>query len=149
MGCSRDSRRPNPTETKGTGNNGLFTADQIVCHLIGDYVLQSDSMANNKTKHLFLAFLHALIYSLPFLFFAPTLPAWVVLVATHAVIDRWRLARFVCWGKNWLFGDVPPWNECAKTGFDPEKPAWLAVWLLIIVDNVLHITINALALRYL
>lgn len=41
------------------------------------------------------------------------------------------------------------WKECSATGFPPEVPIWLSTWLLIIVDNVIHITINGIALRYL
>ena len=46
----------------------IITSDQLV-HSIGDYVLQSDWMATNKTKNSFAAFIHALVYSLPFLIF--------------------------------------------------------------------------------
>jgi len=41
------------------------------------------------------------------------------------------------------------WAECAATGYPPDRPAWLAVWLLIIADNVMHVVINGLAIRYL
>lgn len=41
------------------------------------------------------------------------------------------------------------WRFCAATGYHKDVPAWLSVWLLIIVDNAMHIGINALALRYL
>ncbi len=33
--------------------------------------------------------------------------------------------------------------------YPPDRPPWLAVWLLIIADNVMHVLINGLALRYL
>ncbi|HLJ25346.1 MAG TPA: DUF3307 domain-containing protein [Candidatus Angelobacter sp.] len=39
---------------------------QILCHLWGDYILQSQWMAENKTKRHWPAFVHALIYSLCF-----------------------------------------------------------------------------------
>lgn len=41
------------------------------------------------------------------------------------------------------------WADCSATGYHKDVPPWLAVWLLIIVDNAMHIGINALALRYL
>lgn len=78
------------------------------------------------------------------------------MVSTHFVIDRWRLARFVVWLKNYWFG--PNWNMSAisywhgcnpATGYPDATPAWLAVWLLIIVDNIMHIAINGAALKYL
>ncbi len=126
----------------------MITADQILCHLIGDYITQSDWMAMGKTKHFWIASCHALVYSLPFLVFRPSVVAWFVIYASHAFIDRFRLARYVVWVKNWL-GPNKPWSECSATGYPAEKPVWLAVWLLIIADNILHISINGLALRFL
>jgi hypothetical protein len=127
----------------------VVTADQLVVHAFGDYVLQSDWMANEKTKRLFVAALHAATYTLPFLLLTRSPWAVAVIFGTHAVIDRWRLARYINWGKNRLFGKTPPWSECIGTGYPAERPAWLAVWLMIITDNLMHVTINALALRYL
>lgn len=126
----------------------LFSADQLVAHAVGDYVLQSDWMANEKTKRIAVALIHAATYALPFVFLQPSFAAMAVIVATHAAIDRYRLARYVVWAKNWL-GPNRPWSECVATGYPAERPAWLAVWLLIIADNLIHVTINALALRFL
>ena len=90
-------------------------------------------------------------YTLPFLFLTRSVVALAVICVTHFVIDRWRLARYVVWVKNYLAprGSNRPWSECVGTGYPAERPAWLAVWLLIIADNVMHVTINALALAYL
>lgn len=128
----------------------MITADQIIIHAIGDYVTQSDWMANEKTKRWFPAFCHALVYSLPFLLFKPSLIAWMIIFATHYLIDRYRLARYVAWGKNFLAppGTNKPWAECSGTGYPSDRPAWLAVWLLIFADNVMHICINGAALRW-
>jgi hypothetical protein len=127
----------------------LVTADQLLAHAVGDYVLQSDWMANEKTKRSTAALAHVLAYSLPFLFLRPSLAALAVMAGTHFVIDRWRLARFVCWAKNWPWPGSRPWSECSGTGYPPERPAWLAVWLLIIADNVMHVAINGAALKWL
>lgn len=127
----------------------MILADQLLAHMVGDYVLQSDWMATRKTSRLAVALVHALAYSLPFLFLRPSLAAWVVIVATHAVIDRWRLARHVVWAKEWLAPTRPPPLADCPTGYPDDKPAWLAVWLLIIADNAMHIAINGAALRYL
>lgn len=125
----------------------MITADQLLAHAIGDYVLQSDWMATEKTRRSFAALAHAVVYSLLFLAFSPSLVAWLVIAGSHFAIDRWRLARYVVWAKNWPL--IPPWRECTATGYPPDRPAWLAVWLLIIADNILHVLINGLALRYL
>lgn len=131
----------------------MFTAAQIVAHLIGDYILQSDYMAMEKTKRWLPAAIHGLVYTLPFLLFLNfgfflDLIAFGLIAGTHAVIDHYRLARYVCWMKNNMappFYNLP-WEECQTTGYPNSKPAWMAVWLLIITDNILHIVINALIL---
>ena len=66
----------------------MIVADQLLAHLAGDYVLQSDWMAREKTSRIAVALAHALCYSLPFLFLRPSLAAWLVIVGTHATIDR-------------------------------------------------------------
>lgn len=129
----------------------MITADQLIAHAIGDYVLQSDWMANEKTKQSFAAACHAACYSLPFTIFSPSLAAFIVIFGTHFVIDRWRLARYVVYAKNFVSPPSTwmPWSECAGTGYHNTRPPWLSVWLLIIADNVMHVICNALALRYL
>lgn len=126
----------------------MITADQLVAHAVGDYVLQSDWMATEKTKRSIAALAHVLAYGVPFLFLRPSVGAMAVIVGTHFVIDRWRLARYIVWAKNWL-GPNRPWSECVATGYPADRPAWMTVWLLIIADNVLHVLINGLALAYL
>jgi hypothetical protein len=34
------------------------------------------------------------------------------------------------------------------TGYHKDKPPWMAVWLLIIADNTLHLLCNGLALAF-
>jgi len=122
----------------------LFTADQIVAHLVGDYLLQSHWMATRKTEDSSAAFLHAVTYGLPFLFLVPS--GWSAVVAlalicgTHFIVDRWRLARFVVWAKNGARGPV------TATGYPDDVPQWLSVWLLIVADNTLHLLTNGLVL---
>ena len=180
----------------------MISADQIVAHLVGDYLLQSDWMASQKTRRLLVALLHALAYGAAFLFLRPSPAAWAAIVVSHALIDRYRLARYAVWAKNFLgpfnvFGWVMrlrpwscrhpgewhnfdpvmltwrcrcgavrlidsewwsktarfsvnfPWWQCVSTGYHTDRPDWLAVWLLIIADNTIHLVINGLALRFL
>lgn len=140
----------------------MITADQLLCHAIGDYILQSDWMALGKTSRFWPAFIHALVYSLGFIVFAPSIPAWLVIFGTHFLIDRYRLARYIVYVKNFIgpisvsgffsggdFTVNPPWDDCSATGYPADRPAWLTVWLLIIADNILHVAINSAALRYL
>lgn len=129
----------------------MITADQLMVHLIGDYILQSDWMAINKVKRTWPALVHVWFYSIGFIVFKPSIVAWLVIFVTHFFIDRFRLARYVVWVKN-LIGPKElgySWIECSKTGYPMNRPDWLTVWLLIIADNIMHICINSFALKYL
>jgi hypothetical protein len=144
----------------------MITADQLVAHLVGDYLLQSDWMASEKTKRWSVALIHGFVYSMAFLAFTRvSLAAHLVIWLSHALIDRYRLARFVVYAKNFIAPPLErvykdgayvattrlwnPWSECSGTGYHQDRPAWLAVWLLIIADNTMHIIINGLALEFL
>lgn len=143
----------------------MFTAGQLIAHLVGDYIIQSHWMATQKTKNSLAAAIHAVTYALPFLFLTQSLAALAVIIGTHFLIDRYRLARYVVWAKNgpvrveFYASSVRSslrlglWRLRLKpvtaTGFPEGTPDWLAVWLLIIVDNILHILINGLALAHL
>ena len=35
-----------------------------------------------------------------------------------------------------------------KQGYPNSSPAWLTVWLMIIADNTLHLTINFIAITF-
>lgn len=125
---------------------------ELIAHLIGDYVLQSDWMAQEKVRSWLVAVIHATVYSLPFLLLCdPSWAALAVIVGTHAVIDRLRLAKYVCYAKNFLAPSSYwyDWADCKDTGYNKNRPVWMAVWLLIIADNTIHITINHFALLYL
>jgi hypothetical protein len=157
----------------------FFTADMLIAHAIGDYVIQSDWMANEKTKKSIAAAAHAFTYTLPFLFITQSPVTLAFIMITHFIIDRWRLARYVCWAKNFLqpktivvsketcdcddiqcakchnSGEIVTlsrnysWSECSATGYHKDRPAWLAVWLMIITDNIMHICLNAIAINFL
>ena len=130
----------------------------LLCHLIGDYVLQSHVMATRKTSSWKWAAIHAAFYSIPFVALALLSGAslrWLVALAviggTHAAIDRLAIAlrwcRFYGVGFPGLW-----WRECcsnpdcamkrdAPGSFEPPPP-FIGVWLVIIVDNTLHLCIN-------
>lgn len=123
--------------------------EQILLHLVGDYLTQTDWMATEKTKRNSAAAAHALVYGLPFVLIAPSGWAMFVIVWTHFMIDRYRLARYVVFAKNWITNTSLRWADCSMTGYHKDTPPWLAFWLLIIADNTLHLCINYSALRWL
>lgn len=138
----------------------------ILCHFLGDYVLQSRWMASEKTRSHVPALAHVLTYGLIFwVALHPSALALAIIVGTHFAIDRWRLARFVVWAASYLspprIRDTPnphcdtwevvwpwvrPWSECSRTGSPPEVPDHIAFWVMVIVDNALHLACNTLAL---
>ncbi len=122
---------------------------ELILHLIGDYLLQTEQMAVRKTRSWFWAILHALVYSLPFLIVIHHWEAWAVIFGTHAVIDRFRLANHVCRFKNvFWFGPGKPEQEL-ESGYAKATPEHVRFWLVVIIDNTLHLIINHLALRFL
>jgi len=117
---------------------------------------------------------HAITYTLPFLLLTTSWKALLVISVSHFVIDHWRLARYLCWIKNYLapkwiktpivvnittsdqrykWGTPEvrnyPWSECVATGYHKDRPVWLTVWLMIITDNTMHFICNGLALKFL
>lgn len=123
--------------------------EQLLLHLIGDYITQTEWMAQNKTRRSIAAAAHALVYSCPFLFLEPSKAAFLTILMTHYFIDRNRLARYVVFAKNKLTNWELRWSACSATGYPETMPPFLAVWLLIIADNTMHLCINYAALRWL
>lgn len=123
--------------------------EQLLLHLVGDYVTQTDWMAREKTKRNTAALAHAVVYTIPFVLLTQSLAALWVICFTHFVIDRYRLARYVVFAKNWITDRSLKWADCSATGYPASAPAWLSVWLLIIADNTLHLCINYAAIRWL
>ena len=121
---------------------------QLLLHLTGDYVTQSDWMAVNKVRSSFAALCHVTLYSLPFLLIGDW-KAVLVIWASHFLIDRFRLARYVVFAKNFMGRPFPKWADCSATGYPSARPPWMAVWLLIVADNTMHLAINYAALRWL
>ena len=122
--------------------------EQLILHLIGDYITQSDWMASNKTRRTWPALCHTVVYSVPF-FLIGSAPAVGVIFLTHFFIDRFRLVRYLVWAKNWISPGYYPWADCSETGYHKNVPVWLATWLMIVCDNTLHLVCNYCALRWL
>jgi len=108
--------------------------EQLIFHLIGDYVTQNQWLAANKVKFNYdgwaACLCHAALYSVPF-YFTYSTSAWVVILTTHFFIDKFRLAKY------WL--NLVNWDFKATFPF----------WLIIIVDNTFHLLINYLSIKYL
>jgi hypothetical protein len=129
---------------------GAKLALAIPAHFLGDYLLQTNWMAGEKTKRWSPAILHGITYTLPFLFITQNPLSLLIIAGTHAVIDRYRLARLLVWLKNQATPKRyrPSKADAFTTGDLPSMPAWLATWVMIWADNGTHMAINAAALIF-
>ena len=121
----------------------------ILAHLVGDYLLQTHHQAVEKVKHWPPAIAHGLTYTLPYVLVTQSPAALAVICGTHIVIDRFRLARYVVWLKNLPAPKAYRAPLSSPTGYPEDTPPWLAVWLLILADNTMHLLINAAAVIWL
>lgn len=79
--------------------NTLFLI--IICHLIGDYVLQSDFIATTKGSNWYHLFVHCALYVVPFYIFFGLDWRIGILFVVHIVVDPLK-AR---WNKTTYFQD--------------------------------------------
>lgn len=110
--------------------------EQLIFHLIGDYVTQNKWMAEKKVLFTIegwvACYVHAAFYSAPFYVLeVASKPAMLVIFFTHFFIDKFRLAKY--------------WLNFVNKDFKATFP----FWLIIIVDNTFHLLINYLSIKYL
>lgn len=131
--------------------------EQFLIHCFSDYWLQNDWMATNKKKKFTIALLHAFIYTIPFLLLTRSVLALFVIFITHAIIDGTNLVNKLNQIKNFDFhqqyvqdASVTNKPQCMiiADGYT-DRPLFIRVWLIILQDNILHLIINYLILRYL
>jgi hypothetical protein len=60
-------------------------------------------------------------------------------------VDRFRLARYVVWAKNWFGRAIIPGRNVLKYPIAGVQPSWL----MIHADNPIHLICNYCALRWL
>lgn len=95
----------------------------IYAHLVGDYILQNDWMAQNKKKSSFHCLVHVFCYMVPFLLCGFAWWQLLAIVVQHYSIDR---TNFVLWFMRFKGSFSFATNVCAP-------------WSVIVVDNILHI----------
>ena len=114
--------------------------EQLLCHLVGDYLLQTDWMASNKVRDWSAAMIHGMTYIIPFFFISDSMAAMLAILLSHIFIDHYEIAK--------QFNRFK--NQCwTPNGFPEERPVWLTTWVIIIMDNTMHLLINYLSIRYL
>ena len=104
----------------------------IYAHLIGDYLIQTDWMAQGKKKSSWICTVHVVTYMLPFLFCGFQEWQLAVIAVEHFIQDR---TNIVVWLMNF------------KGSADFAKPP-MAPWSIIVTDNILHILFVALVASF-
>lgn len=105
----------------------------IIGHLVGDYLLQNDWMANNKKKRVLPLTVHVTLWAFAVLSFSgwwalehpKFLLVVVLLCLTHSIQDG---TQIIMW---WM---RLKWKDQTKFTEPPMSP-----WSIIVVDNVWHI----------
>lgn len=119
---------------------------QLILHGIGDYLIQTDTWAVNKKNKGIYGFLcclkHCITYTIPFVFITQSPLALTAIFISHFVVDRTRIVE---WSLAWKNGV----RNISNFGFSERKPTYIAFWLFIITDNVIHLLCNYLAIEYL
>jgi len=71
----------------------------VMCHLVGDYVFQSEFMANTKGKNWYHMIVHCLLYTAPFYIVFGFVWQLAVVLLAHLIVDplkaRWKKINYV------------------------------------------------------
>lgn len=68
----------------------------VVCHIVGDYLFQTDYMAREKGKDWYVLFVHCVCYCIPFAYTFGLDARIVGLFATHIMIDALKARYEAC-----------------------------------------------------
>ena len=115
--------------------------EQLLIHLFADYWLQNDWMALHKKECFWIALIHAIIYTIPFLLLTHSIGALSIICISHAIIDH---TNIVC-----RLNQIKNFNFKTVSGYEESRPIFIWVWLIIIQDNIIHLVINYCSLRWL
>ena len=143
----------------------------LLCHLVGDFWLQSDWMAMNKAKKSLNCLVHVLIYTACFTVLTLSWKALLFIAVTHFILDRFPIIikKALYWKNHFPTGKYAPWGQCMSTGYYDDSPYnqtaytdykalkefgnprhfYITVWIYIVCDNTLHLLCNLIALTLL
>lgn len=113
--------------------------EQLILHLLGDYILQNDYLAmakKNKGLGGFIScFTHCLLYSIPFGIYTRSWIVGILIGVSHFALDRTTVVTKFLMIRNGV-------KDSSNFGFHPDRPKFISVWLYIITDNCFHIIGN-------
>jgi len=116
---------------------------QLIAHLVGDYVVQSDYLAQAKTHRtdygVRAAAVHAALYTACFVPLTRSPWRLAIIGITHGLLDHYRPLPKLIATKDWVLSPRD-WNV--------TPPEQVPFWLHIVVDNTAHLVINEVALGW-
>ena len=66
----------------------------IICHIVGDYLFQTDYMAREKGKDWYVLFVHCVCYCVPFIHVFGFSYKILSLLVTHVIIDWMKIHHY-------------------------------------------------------
>jgi hypothetical protein len=122
---------------------------RLLAHLVGDDLLHTHYEAVEKTNSWTPAVTHAAKYTAAFLPLTRNPKALAVIGGTHLILDHYRLAKHVNWLRNQAAPQLYRADNLQNAGSPQAVPPGLAMALMFITDNTIHMLINEWALdRY-
>lgn len=106
--------------------------EQLLCHLIGDYLFQTTYMALNKYERWTPAVVHGIVYTLSFALLTQDLWRLAAIAFIHIIIDHYRVAGY--------------WARLVNWEWEKPQPV-VPYWVMTAIDQTMHLTINYLILR--
>ena len=103
--------------------------EQLLCHLTGDYLLQTNWMAQNKENNIRAALFHCVVYTAPFVFLTHSITCLFLIFFAHLVVDYSGIVKKI---SNKQMGNAPD---------------YLKSFVAIARDNTVHLLINYFILR--
>lgn len=67
----------------------------ILCHAVGDYVLQSDYIAKNKSSSTYILLIHCALYIIPFAIVFNLDYRLLILFVLHTVVDYLKIYKII------------------------------------------------------
>lgn len=104
--------------------------EQIICHLIGDYFLQNNWMALNKTRNPLACIVHCFLYTLPFLFITTNIYQLLLIFTAHIIVDGSNIVKGI--------------SSITLKG----APEHVVFFISVVRDNTVHLICNYLILKY-
>ena len=119
--------------------------EQLLAHLVGDYVLQNGWLGTTKKNRNFMGgvacLIHCLIYTSVFLFITTNPIHLALIFITHFVIDRYHWIE-------WFIMIKEKEMDITNHGFPKDTPHYFALWRFIIDDNTFHLVLNYLIIKF-